>query len=202
MPDASTTFGLRDRAILEVFYSTGIRRNELCHLDLADLDYVRGILCVRQGKGRKDRYVPIGRRALAWVEHYLKISRPKLAGTHESPALFLGIHGQRVHPSRLASHVHDLIQLAYPGRSGSCHAFRHSFATGLLANGCDIRHIQLMLGHVKLETTALYLHLNLPDLKAAHERCHPTSRTGPDKLPTPPTAGPDPQLLLPLQFRS
>lgn len=202
VPDVATPFGLRDRAILEVFYSTGVRRNELCHLDLADLDGTRGVVCVRQGKGRKDRYAPIGHRALAWVAQYLKLSRPQLARPPESPALFLGIHGQRVHPSRLASHVHDLIQRAFPGRAGSCHAFRHAFATSLLENGCDLRHIQLMLGHVKLETTALYLHVHVQDLKTAHERCHPASRTGPDKLPPTPATGSGLQLLLPLQFGS
>lgn len=200
VPDVTTAFGLRDRAILEVFYSTGIRRNELCNLELAAVDFTRGLVCVRLGKGRKDRYVPIGRRALAWVEHYLKLSRPKLAWLRESPALFLGSRGQRVHPGRLASHVHDLIARAKLGKSGSCHLFRHSFATGLLENGCDIRHIQLMLGHVKLETTALYLHLSVQELKAAHERCHPTSRTGQDKLPTAQSAVPSRQLLLPLEL--
>ncbi len=173
IPDTSTPFGLRDRAILEVFYSTGIRRNELCRLNLTDLDSERGVVRVEQGKGRKDRYVPIGTRALYWVEKYLIHSRPQLGKITDKDAVFLGKKGQRVHPGRLASHVHALIARARLGKAGSCHIFRHAFATALLENGCDLRHIQAMLGHVKLETTAIYTHLNMRDLKAAHEKYHP-----------------------------
>jgi integrase/recombinase XerD len=173
IPDTGTPFGLRDRAILEVFYSTGIRRNELCRLNLTDLDFERGVVRVEQGKGRKDRYVPIGDRALDWVTKYLTHSRPRLGKISDQVALFLGTKGQRVHPGRLASHIHDLILRARLGKTGSCHLFRHSFATALLENGCDIRHIQAMMGHAKLETTAIYIHLNMRDLKTAHEKFHP-----------------------------
>lgn len=173
IPDTTTPFGLRDRAILEVFYSTGIRRNELCQLNLTDLDFQRGGLRVEQGKGRKDRYVPIGARALGWVEKYLTHSRPRLGKMGDPVALFLGKTGRRVHPGRLAAHVHQLIGQARLGKTGSCHLFRHSFATALLENGCDIRHIQAMMGHAKLETTAIYIHLSMRDLKTAHEKYHP-----------------------------
>jgi integrase/recombinase XerD len=183
VPDTTSLFGLRDRAILEVFYSTGIRRNELCKLELTDVDFNRGILRVGQGKGKRDRYVPIGDRALLWLERYLTKSRPSLGGSADASALFLGKRGQRVHPGRLASHVHGLIDRARLGKSGSCHMFRHAFATILLENGCDLRHIQAMLGHAKLETTALYTHLNMHDLKAAHQRFHPAKLGAVDKTP-------------------
>jgi integrase/recombinase XerD len=173
VPNTDLAFGLRDRAILEVLYSTGIRRNELCRLNLVDIDFDRGVLRVEQGKGRKDRFVPIGSRALLWVGRYLTRSRPKLGKIVDPTAMFLGKKGQRVHPGRLASHIHVLVDRARLGKKGSCHLFRHAFATALLENGCDLRHIQAMLGHAKLETTAIYTHLNMHDLKAAHEKYHP-----------------------------
>jgi integrase/recombinase XerD len=183
VPDIAQPFGLRDRAILEVFYSSGIRRNELCHLDLTDVQFERGLLHVRQGKGRKDRFVPVGPRALAWVEDYLQRARPRLGLRQDPRALFVGKHGQRVHPSRLAAHVHKLINKAGLGKSGSCHLFRHSFATALLENGCDLPHIQAMMGHAKLETTAIYLHVGMRDIKAAHLKHHPANRPGAGTMP-------------------
>jgi integrase/recombinase XerD len=126
VPDVDTPFGLRDRAILEVFYSTGIRRNELCNLTLGDVDVARGLLHVRQGKGHKDRFAPIGPRAIAWTQAYLKGARPKLGRRQHPEALFVGIHGQKVHPSRLAAHVHKLIAKADVGKLGSCHMFRQN----------------------------------------------------------------------------
>lgn len=201
VPDVSHPFGLRDRAILEVFYSTGIRRAELCNLDLQDVDFGRGLVCVRQGKGKKDRYVPIGRRALAWVERYIKEGRPRLGSFQDEHALFVGLHGRRIIPGRLASHVGLLIREAHLGKTGSCHLFRHSFATALLENGCDIRHIQAMLGHVKLETTAIYLHLSMTDVKAAHEKFHPASRLDHRKMPATVSFTVGRQLMLKLEFR-
>lgn len=196
VPDVTRPFGLRDRAILEVFYSTGIRRNELCQLNLTDLDFHRGVLRVEQGKGRKDRYVPIGARAVQWVERYLTHSRPRLGKLGDPVALFLGTTGRRVHPGRLAAHVHQLIVQARLGKTGSCHLFRHAFATTLLESGCDIRHIQVMLGHAKLETTAIYIHLNMRDLKAAHDKYHPAKFVR-DRRDTLGNSNPA-QLLLPL----
>jgi integrase/recombinase XerD len=181
VPNTDSAFGLRDRAILEVFYSSGIRRNELCRLNLTDIDFDRGVLRVEQGKGRKDRFVPIGSRALLWVERYLTRSRPKLGKIVDSAAMFLGKEGRRVHPGRLASHIHGLVDRARLGKKGSCHLFRHAFATALLENGCDLRHIQAMLGHAKLETTAIYTHLNMHDLKAAHVKYHPAKLGSRDK---------------------
>lgn len=157
---------------------------------------------IQQGKGKKDRYVPIGRRALAWVEKYIKEACPQLGSVQDELALFLGTRGRRIVPGRLASHVHLLIREARLGKSGSCHVFRHSFATAMLENGCDIRHIQVMLGHVKLETTAIYLHLSIQDIKAAHEKFHPTSRSDSRKMPTAGSFAIGQQLLLKLEFKA
>lgn len=198
IPDVTRPFGLRDRAILEVFYSTGIRRGDLCHLNVNDIDFERGVLRVEQGKGRKDRYVPIGARAMDWVERYLTHARPRLGKIGDPIALFLGTTGRRVHPGRLASHVHHLIVQARLGKTGSCHLFRHAFATVLLENGCDLRHIQSMMGHAKLETTAIYIHLNMRDLKAAHDKYHPAKLPS-DQLTVMQRRN-TAQLLLPLSF--
>jgi integrase/recombinase XerD len=173
VPDLNTPMGIRDRAILEVLYSTGIRRQELCRLDKGDLDFDRGLARVEQGKGKKDRYAPIGERALKWVEKYLVEVRPRLCPSLNEQALFLNTLGQRMNPNRLGSHVHALIEAAGIGKKGSCHLFRHSFATLLLENGCDVRYVQEMLGHSKLETTAVYTHVSVRTLKQMHARYHP-----------------------------
>jgi len=183
VPDTSKRFGLRDRAILEVFYSTGIRRSEICNLNLTDVDFGRELVCIRLGKGKKDRFVPIGKRALMWVERYVAKARPLLGATQDKDSLFVGRQGKRMNPARLASHVHRLVLRSGIGKKGSCHLFRHAFATALLENGCDLSHIQAMLGHAKLETTAIYIHLNMRDLKAAHRKFHPTSVNSDEAIP-------------------
>jgi integrase/recombinase XerD len=201
IPDINSPAGLRDRATLEVFYSTGIRRAELCHLNLTDVDFSRHVLRVEQGKGRKDRYVPVGRRALAWIEFYLKEARQMLGRTQDKTALFISANGTRLGPDCLGLRMRMLVRRARLGKEGSCHAFRHSFATALLENGCDVRHIQVMMGHSKLETTAIYLHLSIQDIRAAHEKFHPASRCDPKKMPPSFSPGAQKQLLLNLQFK-
>jgi integrase/recombinase XerD len=104
-------------------------------------------------------------------------ARPLLGATQDKEPLFVGWLGKRVNSARLASHVHDIVLSAGIGKIGSCHLFRHAFATALLENGCDLPHIQAMLGHAKLETTAIYIHLNMRDLKSAHQKYHPTNLT-------------------------
>ena len=152
-----------------------MRRSEICNLNLTDVDFGREIVCIRLGKGKKDRFVPIGKRALMWVERYVVKARPFLGAIQDRDSLFVGMQGRRVNPARLASHVHRIVLRSGIGKKGSCHLFRHAFATALLENGCDLSHIQAMLGHAKLETTAIYIHLNMRDLKAAHRKFHPTS---------------------------
>jgi integrase/recombinase XerD len=177
VPDVAEPLGLRDRAILETFYSTGLRRGELGALDLRHLDFERRLVTVIQGKGNKDRVVPIGERALRWVEKYLIEVRPRLTTSLSQTAVFLSADGERLAPGALGNLVHDLIAAAAVGKNGSCHALRHSFATALLEAGCDIRYIQAMLGHAKLETTALYTHVAIRELQLAHERFHPAKVT-------------------------
>ena len=186
VPDVSRPLGIRDRAILEVLYSTGIRRAELCRLNRADLDVDRGVVRIEQGKGHRDRYAPIGERALKWIEKYLVEARPALCPSLNEPALFLNTLGQRISPNRLGSHVHQIIVAANIGKKGSCHLFRHTFATLLLENGCDVRYVQEMLGHSKLETTAIYTHVSIRTLKEMHARYHPARMPG---APTPATPG-------------
>jgi integrase/recombinase XerD len=173
VPDLNTPMGIRDRAILEVFYSTGIRRQELCNLNKGHLDYDRGLVRIEQGKGKRDRYAPIGERALKWVDKYLVDVRPKLCPSLNEQALFLNTLGQRMNVNRLGSHVHQIVEQSGIGKKGSCHLFRHTFATVLLENGCDVRYVQEMLGHSKMETTAIYTHVSIRALKEAHQRYHP-----------------------------
>jgi len=155
-PDLADPVGLRDRAILETFYSTGMRRRELAQLELYDLDCERRTVMVRQGKGKKDRMVPIGKRALAWIEKYLAESRPLLQTDHREPALFLSSLGLPLEPDSLTEYVRDYEAKANTGKTGSCHLFRHTMATLMLENGADIRFIQAMLGHAELSTTQIY----------------------------------------------
>jgi integrase/recombinase XerD len=163
---------VRDRAILETLYSTGIRRMELIGLRLYDVDADRGTLMVRQGKGRKGRMVPIGERALAWIDKYQREIRPGLL-TDGSPVLFLNNMGEPFEPGQLTRLVRDYVNAAEIGKRGSCHLFRHTMATLMLENGADIRYIQAMLGHVKLETTAIYTQVSIRKLKEIHTATHP-----------------------------
>jgi integrase/recombinase XerD len=172
-PDLLTPLGVRDRAVLELFYSTGMRRGELAALGLFDLDAERGTAMIRQGKGKKDRMIPVGRRAIAWVERYREDVRPGLVGPVEDGTLFLTSLGEAFTPDRLTQMVRGYIEAAEIGKSGSCHLFRHACATLMLENGADIRFIQQMLGHAKLETTQIYTHVSIRQLQAVHALTHP-----------------------------
>ncbi|MEW8029208.1 MAG: site-specific tyrosine recombinase XerC [Candidatus Thiodiazotropha sp.] len=171
--DLGEPMGLRDRAILEVLYSTGIRRQELIDLLVQDVDPERGTLFVRQGKGRVDRMIPIGERALQWVDKYLETTRPELACGRDEGRLFLSRYGQTISPNSLSSLVRNYIDKAHIGKRGSCHLFRHTLATLMLENGADIRFIQAMLGHVKLDTTQIYTQVSIKKLKEVHTLTHP-----------------------------
>ena len=180
LPDLSDPVGLRDRTIMEVLYSTGIRRTELCHLRLGDIDPGRGVLMVSQGKGGRDRIIPIGDRALAWVERYLTDARPRLATKPDLGILFLTVAGDDLTPDHLTERVGRYIRAA-TGKRGSCHTFRHSMATLMLDGGADIRHIQEMLGHAELSTTQIYTHVSLRNLKAVHQATHPAANNTPPR---------------------
>lgn len=180
--DIGDVYGLRDRAILETLYSTGLRRMEIANLKIYDIDFSRGLVMVRCGKGGKDRCVPIGERAMAWIRKYLEQSRPKLVCGADEGALFLAQSGNGFTPGSISALARKYILLGAPGKSGSAHLFRHTMATLMLDNGADIRYVQEMLGHVKLSTTQIYTHVAIGKLKEIHEATHPAKFEGPERL--------------------
>lgn len=185
--DDETLLGLRNRAVLEMLWSTGLRRMELANLLLADIDAGRGVLVVRQGKGRKDRVVPVGYRAQAWVQRYLNAVRPQLTQRHDSGHLFVTVKGAGLKRATLTEIAGRAIREdAQLNKAGACHLFRHAMATQMLENGADTRHIQAILGHEKLETTQVYTRVAIGKLKAVHERTHPAERAVQPKKAAPP----------------
>lgn len=175
-PSNGTPQALRDRAILEVLYSTGLRRAEVARLDVQDIDQARRVVYVRSGKGQRDRVVPIGRRALYWVRRYLSRARPVLARRDGATTLFLTARGAALRLNRLSERVRDYLARAGLRRSGSCHLFRHTMATHLLDGGADVRDVQEILGHSNLSTTARYTHVSIARLQRVHARAHPAER--------------------------
>jgi len=173
LPDLAEPYGLRDRAILELFYATGIRRQELANLTVHDIDPERGTLLVRQGKGRKDRFVPVGERALAWVAKYRREARPLLLADPDEPRLFLNYHGAPMSAYALSWRIRRYFDRAGIRKLGACHLFRHTMATAMLDNGADLRHVQEMLGHSLIVTTQRYTHVSIARLKAVHAATHP-----------------------------
>jgi len=173
LPDTTTALGVRDRAMLETLYSTGIRRMEIIGLQQRDVDYERGTLMIRQGKGRKDRMIPIGDRALAWVARYRDEVRPELAIAGDDGTLFLTVTGQAFSDNRMTQMVRNCVRAAGLGHIGSCHLFRHAMATQMLENGADVRFIQAMLGHADIKTTQVYTRVSIRALKDIHSATHP-----------------------------
>ena len=172
-PDLDDPLGVRDRAMMELLYSCGMRRSELTRLEFTDLNRERRTLQIRQGKGKKDRVVPVGKRALAWLERYLEDVRPQLTVKANEATLFLSSYGESFNPDVLSRKVANYIKKADIGRGGSCHLFRHTCATHMLEGGADIRFIQQLLGHEKLETTQIYTEVTIKQLQEVHERTHP-----------------------------
>ncbi len=180
-PDVTDTLGLRDRAMMEVVYSTGLRRHELARLALFDIDEERGVVTVRLGKGRKDRMVPIGERALHWVARYLEQSRPEIVVPPDTGTLFLSELGAPLSLLRISTMMREYVLEADVGKRGAVHIFRHSMATLLLEGGADIRAIQEILGHAKLETTSIYTRVSIDGLKKVHAACHPGANLTPKR---------------------
>lgn len=168
--------GLRNRAIIEVFYATGIRRIELVNINILDIDFQRQILTVREGKHKNDRNVPIARRALDWVERYLKEMRPKLATMASGEALFLTETGQRVKPHKVTDMVTKCVDRSGIDKKGACHLLRHVTATEMLRHGADIRQVQEMLGHSDISSTQIYAHVTIKDLNRVYYETHPAAR--------------------------
>jgi integrase/recombinase XerD len=173
VPDVGTVLGLRDRAVLETLYSTGIRRKELSDLNVQSIDSERGTVMIRQGKGKKDRLIPIGARALAWIAKYRDTARPELVVGRDEGALFLTVMGEPMDLAHLSQLVREYVDKAGIGKQGSCHLFRHTMATLMLENGADTRVIQAILGHASLESTQIYTHVSIRHLKSVHTATHP-----------------------------
>jgi integrase/recombinase XerD len=174
-PDIREPIGLRDRAILEMLYSTGMRRMEIINLKLYDLDLDRGTLLIRQGKGKKDRFVPIGDRAVAWLQKYIREARPQLAIEPDTGTLFLSHNGEEINRDMLTMAARSYVLKANVGKAGACHLFRHTMATLMLEGGADIRFIQEMLGHARLDTTQIYTQVSIRLLKQIHTATHPAA---------------------------
>lgn len=185
MPETATTIGLRDRALLEVLYATGLRHGEAHRLDLYDVDLRAGRVMVREGKGRRDRVVPLTANACHWLRRYLSEARPELAsgklwGKGKSrrrrqvapvPALWLSVTGRRFSYQMIAQIVREYAEAAE--LKANVHTFRHCCATHLLRHGADLRHIQRLLGHDRIDTTMLYTHLDIEDLHQAVAKLPP-----------------------------
>lgn len=176
LPDLDTAPGLRDRALLELFYATGLRRSELAALSLGDIEGGRGTLHVRRGKGGKGRFVPVGERALAWLAKYQAEARPTLQSDPHEAALFLNSDGGRLSANALSWRVRSYFDRAGIRKAGACHLFRHTMATAMLDNGADVRHVQEMLGHSDIGTTQRYTHVSIARLQAVHAATHPAAR--------------------------
>jgi integrase/recombinase XerD len=173
-PDPATPLGQRDRAILELIYGSGLRLSECVRLDLADLDLERGTLLIRNGKGKKDRYVPVAGRALLALRAYLREGRLSLTERHDDGALFVARYGKRLGPMSVRLLVKR--SAAKAGVKATTHVLRHACATHLLAGGADVRHVQELLGHKDLATTALYTKVDTHGLAQLIRRCHPREK--------------------------
>jgi integrase/recombinase XerD len=171
-PDVSAVVGLRDKTMIELMYSTGLRVSELCGLRLADIQIDAGcIRCI--GKGNKERIVPVGRQALAGVQDYMRKSRPDLLGSHSSPYLFLHTRGSKLSREAFWKMLSEYGRKAGLRKSLSPHMLRHSFATHLLDRGADLRSVQMMLGHSDISTTQIYTHVVEERLKQVYKAHHP-----------------------------
>jgi integrase/recombinase XerD len=173
-PDVARPLGLRDRAVLEVFYSCALRRQELIDLTVRDVDFDRATVFVRCGKGSKDRYVPIGERALFWLRLYLDLARPRFT-SEQTGELFLSSVGTPICADWLSRKVRRYLHDANIDKKGSCHLLRHTVATLLLEGGADIRYVAEMLGHTRLETTQRYTHVSIDRLRTIHAATHPAA---------------------------
>ena len=171
-PDPKTIVGLRDKAMIEVMYSAGLRVSELCSLRISDMHFDGGYLrCT--GKGDKERLVPVGRRALEIVQRYLKESRPKLVRPNSPHLLFLSRKGSACSRHGFWKTISDCGRKAGLRKKLKPHMLRHSFATHLLDRGADLRSVQMMLGHADIATTQIYTHVVEDRLKQVYREHHP-----------------------------
>jgi integrase/recombinase XerD len=170
--EGATPRGLRDRAMLELMYASGLRVSELIRLRLGDVDLGLGVVRV-VGKGDKERLVPVGDAAAASLRAYLKAGRPRLERRRTSDSLFLGRHGRGLTRQMFWQLIKRVARTAGIAGPVTPHTLRHSFATHLLEGGADLRSVQLMLGHADIGTTQIYTHLSRTHLKAMYDKFHP-----------------------------
>jgi integrase/recombinase XerD len=171
-PSLRTPQGIRDKAILETMYATGMRVSEAVHLKLDGINLEVGFLrCI--GKGNKERIIPLGRKAIASLQRYLTVSRPKFLRQKTSDALFVSRLGQRISRQSLWKLIKLYARQARIKKAIKPHILRHSFATHLLEHGADLRSVQEMLGHANIATTQIYTHINKDRLKTIHRMYHP-----------------------------
>ncbi len=170
--DVKTPFGIRDRAVLEFFYASGLRLGEIARLQLGDIRWELGSVRVL-GKGSKERLVPVGKVALGWLRRYIEEARPRFVKSRTSGALFLSTRGRGASRETLALTVRRLARRAGLEKRVTPHMLRHSFATHLLAGGADLRVIQEMLGHSNIETTQIYTSVDQEQLRKIHRAFHP-----------------------------
>ena len=172
-PDCSQTLGLRDKALLELFYACGLRVSELLNLKLSDLFFEEEVIRVF-GKGSKERIVPIGSSAINWVRKYLNNSRPLIVKKMRSENyLLLNSRGAKLSRMGIWKIVNKYVKLAGIEKEVHPHTFRHSFATHLLEGGADLRAVQEMLGHADISTTQIYTHIDREFIKSVHKQYHP-----------------------------
>ncbi|MGE7764676.1 site-specific tyrosine recombinase XerD [Peribacillus sp. NPDC096540] len=172
-PKVMDEFGLRDKAMLELMYATGMRVSELISMDVSDVHASMGFVrCI--GKGNKERIIPIGQTALGAIEHYLDRARGKLASPkHRTESLFLNHHGNRLTRQGFWKILKKLVKTAQIEKEITPHTLRHSFATHLLMNGADLRAVQEMLGHADISTTQIYTHITNVRIKDVYSKFHP-----------------------------
>jgi len=171
-PATDAALGLRDRAMLEVLYASGLRVSELVSLKIYQANLDAGVVRVL-GKGSKERLVPLGEEAIEWLRRYLKQARPELLGRKSSDALFLTGRGAGMTRQAFWHNLKRLGSRAIPGKSLSPHVLRHAFATHLINHGADLRVVQMLLGHADISTTQIYTHVARERLKALHAKHHP-----------------------------
>ncbi|MCP3891285.1 MAG: tyrosine-type recombinase/integrase, partial [Desulfobulbaceae bacterium] len=173
-PNLSLRMQIRDRAIMETLYSSGIRLNELVHLTIFDVDLKDRVLHIRKGKGNRQRVVPIGRNAVKYLKEYLHEIRPRYAKKNpKGRNLFLTDEGKPITGNTIRTALFYYKKAAGIGKTASPHSFRRSCATHLLQQGADIRYVQKLLGHRHIRTTQLYTRVYPTDLKKTHDRTHP-----------------------------
>jgi integrase/recombinase XerD len=171
-PDLRTPLGIRDRAMLETLYATGIRVSELIHLSIHQVNLEAGYALI-YGKGSKERIVPLGSEAIRWITHYVQGVRAVLVTERESPFLFLGRSGKGISRQRFWKSLKGYGQKSGIRKRMTPHLLRHSFASHLLEGGADLRSVQMLLGHADISTTQIYTHVTGERLKKVHQKYHP-----------------------------